>query len=67
MKLPEKLADWVLVAVLIGQVLMAIYIFQYQASKEKPFDCSMAEFHPDFTPKMKEQCRNAQSKPERRL
>lgn len=62
MKLPEKLAEWVLVAVLIGQVLMAIYIFQYQASKENPLDCSMAEFHPDFTPKMKEQCRTERTR-----
>lgn len=57
MKLPKQLPEWLLVAVLIGQMFMAIYIFQYQASQEKPLDCSMAEFHPDFTTKMKEQCR----------
>jgi hypothetical protein len=56
-KLPKQLAEWLLVAFLIGQVIMTAYIFQFHASQEKPLDCSMAEFHPDFTPKMKEQCR----------
>lgn len=62
LNLPKQLPEWLLVAVLIGQVLMATYIFKYQASKEKPLDCSMAEFHPDFTTKMKEQCRTERTR-----
>lgn len=65
MKLPEKLADWVLVAVLIGQALMAIYIFQYQSVQKRTLNCDLSEFHPDFTPEMKKQCRAP--KPERML
>jgi len=61
MKLPKQLPEWLLVAVLIGQVLMITYIFQYQASKEKPLDCSVAEFHPDYTTEMREQCRLVRS------
>lgn len=31
----------------------------WNLSAPKKIDCSMAEFHPDFTPKMREQCRAA--------
>ena len=29
---------------------------------EAKIDCSLAEFHPDFTAQMKEKCRNARNK-----
>lgn len=57
MKLPEKLADWVLVAFLIGQAIVAVYIFQYHPPQERRIDCGVAEFHPDYTTEMKEECR----------
>ena len=65
MKPPEKLADWLLVAFLIGQAMMTIYIFQHQGAQKRTLNCDLSEFHPDFTPEMKKQCRTP--KPERML
>lgn len=31
--------------------------WNFSAPKDRYIDCSMAEFHPDFTPQMREQCR----------
>ena len=37
-------------------MLTVIYWFT-EPGKPVRIDCSMAEFHPDYTPKMREQCR----------
>ena len=36
-------------------------VFKFLQPKQKVIDCTMSEFHPDFTPKMKELCRKAQA------
>lgn len=35
--------------------------FQYFAPTERVIDCSMAEFHPDFTPEVRKACRERRS------
>lgn len=37
----------------------AVYLVITHAPRAKRIDCSMAEFHPDFTSAMREQCRAA--------
>lgn len=52
---------------LIGLFLIAFWsamfagVFKFLQPKQKVIDCTMSEFHPDFTPKMKEFCRKAKS------
>jgi hypothetical protein len=57
MKLPKQLSDWLLVAFLIGQAIMTIYIIQFHSNKPETIRCDMSEFHPDFTADMKKECR----------
>ena len=53
---------------LIIAILLTIFwtamiagVFKFLQPKQKVIDCTMSEFHPDFTPKMKELCRKAQA------
>lgn len=34
-----------------------IWLSSQLATKEARIDCSMAEFHPDYTPEIRKQCR----------
>lgn len=46
-------------ALLIGSVVYSAA--DTLRNRTKMIDCSIAEFHPDFTSKMKEDCRNARN------
>jgi hypothetical protein len=61
MKFPKKIAEWFLVAFFIGQVIMTAYIVSRWFPQQKRIDCSVAEFHPDYTTEMREQCRLVRS------
>jgi hypothetical protein len=39
----------------LGFALAPIYFLR--KNSEVRYDCSLAEFHPDYSPKVKEQCR----------
>jgi hypothetical protein len=39
----------------------AIWLSQQFAPIERRIDCSMAEFHPDYTPEIKKACRERRS------
>ena len=43
-------------AVIWSGLIFLVLQYAPRQSVQK-IDCSMAEFHPDFTPKMREQCR----------
>ena len=43
------LAGWLL---FLGTILLAV-----KAPKGRYYDCSIAEFHPDYPPKVREECR----------
>lgn len=42
-----------------AMVIMAVLLFATPTSKR--IDCSMAEFHPDFTPAMRQTCRKVKA------
>jgi hypothetical protein len=48
-------------AVAIWAVAAALVLLYAPRTDSKRIDCSQAEFHPDFTAEMKEQCRLARS------
>lgn len=48
-------------AFVIAQLAMTVYIVQFHAEPERAINCELSEFHPDFTPEMKEQCRMLRS------
>ena len=48
---------YLIIGVMLGG-LLAIAVTAYNiAPRTKRIDCSLSEFHPDFTPEMREQCR----------
>jgi hypothetical protein len=47
--------------VAIWAVAAAMVLLYAPRTDSKRIDCSQAEFHPDFTAEMKEQCRLARS------
>jgi hypothetical protein len=53
-----KVATYILIAVMW---LGALYIAIKSAPEERRVDCSLAEFHPDFTPAMRKACRERRS------
>ena len=53
-----KVATYILIAVMW---LGALYIAIKSAPEERRVDCSLAEFHPDFTPAMRQACRERRS------
>ena len=57
----EKLSTWLMFAFVIAQLAMTVYIVQFHAEPERAINCELSEFHPDFTPEMKEQCRMLRS------
>lgn len=51
-----------IIVVLLGLFwgLVLSYVWHYASTRnEHRVDCSMVEFHPDYTTKMREQCRAA--------
>jgi hypothetical protein len=52
-RLPLAIALWA-----VAGVLVLLYA---PRTDHKRIDCSQAEFHPDFTPEMREQCRLVRS------
>ena len=42
--------------------MVGLIIFGNTLPQERVYDCSMADFHPDFPPKVKEECRKLRSK-----
>jgi hypothetical protein len=45
----------------VAMYTMMIYLIWHSSQEpiNKTIDCSVAEFHPDFTPRMREACRLA--------
>lgn len=37
--------------------LVAVYIAVHSAPEYRKVDCGLAEFHPDYTPEMRQACR----------
>jgi hypothetical protein len=48
-------------AIALWAVSAAMVLLYAPRTNNKRIDCSQAEFHPDFTPEMKEQCRLVRS------
>ena len=53
---PPELKLVPIIALTIGLGLLLVFL---EPPKKTVIDCSMAEFHPDITLKMKEQCRES--------
>jgi hypothetical protein len=59
----SKLAQWIIFAViLLGLGIFTIMLSINAQSNTKVYDCSIAEFHPDFPPRVKEECRMLKNK-----
>ena len=50
----------IVIAILIGIVLSMIFL-NSPREEGRWYDCSMAEWHPDIPPKVKEECRKIHS------
>ena len=49
-----------------GLTILAVLIFVFTAfgeSKGRVYNCDLAEFHPDYPAKVKEECRRLRSQP----
>ena len=46
-----------IIVLILVAVSVAVLIFTDFGQGEKVYDCRLAEFHPDFPPKIKEECR----------
>lgn len=59
----KHLARWMLIALVIafmGALWLALIAAAHQLEpRGRMINCSLAEFHPDFTPAMREACRKA--------
>jgi hypothetical protein len=48
---------WVLAFIMVTAFWMVVLALIPAPDSGRYYDCSMAEFHPDFPPEVKEQCR----------
>lgn len=57
-----KFLQYVILPVCAALLLVAALYSGIRSEETKVLNCSLAEFHPDFTPQMKKACRNARNK-----
>jgi len=46
-----------LIGIVVWVILAALILMYAPRTNERRIDCSLAEFHPDYTPEMRKQCR----------
>jgi hypothetical protein len=56
-RLKEHLIMWPILIVLGSSLFALLYGIHSYLPQEAVYNCSIAEISPDFTPKMKEECR----------
>jgi hypothetical protein len=49
------------IAIVIWAVAAVLVLLYAPRTNERRIDCSLAEFHPDYTPEMRKQCRLVRS------
>jgi hypothetical protein len=52
---------YISIAVVLWAVVCVLVLLYVPPTTHKRIDCSVAEFHPDYTTEMKEQCRLVRS------
>jgi len=46
----------------LAVAMVALIVIGNNLPSQRTYDCGMAEFHPDYPPKVKEECRKLRSK-----
>ena len=59
--LKEHLIMWPTLAILGGSLIALLYGIHSLVPNERVYNCSIAEISPDFTTKMREECRRLNS------
>ena len=57
-----KMIGFSFIVVGLALAMVGLIIFGNSLPQERVYDCSLAEFHPDFPPEVKAECRKLRSK-----
>lgn len=57
-----KMIGFSFIVVGLALAMFGLIVFGNTFQQERVYDCSLAEFHPDFPPKVREECRKLRSK-----